>query len=317
MLIIKTYRENRAMQLRDIQYVVTIAHESSFSKAAQALFITQPALSQSIKRLEGELGVPLFIRENNTVRLTAAGKIFVTDGMEILRLSNSLRTKMSDIINLRDCHLRIGISTFYSNCYLPRIIPAFQSQYPSIHLEITEESSFCLEDLVNDEKIDFCMIPGPLASKQLDSQIIYQEQILMALPASHALNRQLTPALSSGLPFINLALLRDEPFIFLKKHQKFTRMGHTLCENAGFSPNIIFETGNWNTIHSLVSTGMGVGFIPEILTEMPTVGKRPVYYRIIANITTRPYLIAYKKGRMLPAAAQNFIEVAKNAFVTI
>lgn len=303
------------MQLRDIQYVVTVAHESSFSKAAQALYISQPALSQSIKRLENELGVPLFIRENNSIRLTAAGKIFVADGTEILKMSNALRTKMSDIINLRDCHLKIGISTFYSNCYLPKIIPAFQRQYPSIHLEIIEEISMVLEKLAEEEKVDFCMIPGPLDSKQLDCHIIYQEQILMALPSDHPLNRQITPALSSGLPFIDLALLKDEPFVFLKKHQKFTRMGHQLCENAGFSPNIIFETGNWNTVHSLVSTGMGVGFIPEILTEMPTAGKRPVYYRIMANITTRPYLIAYKKGALLPAAAQNFIEAAKNSFV--
>lgn len=303
------------MQLRDIQYVVTVAHESSFSKAAQALYISQPALSQSIKRLENELGVPLFIRENNSIRLTAAGKIFVADGTEILKMSNALRTKMSDIINLRDCHLKIGISTFYSNCYLPKIIPAFQRQYPSIHLEIIEEISMVLEKLAEEEKVDFCMIPGPLDSKQLDCHIIYQEQILIALPSDHPLNRQITPALSSGLPFIDLALLKDEPFVFLKKHQKFTRMGLSLCENAGFSPNIIFETGNWNTVHSLVSTGMGVGFIPEILTEMPTAGKRPVYYRIMANITTRPYLIAYKKGALLPAAAQNFIEAAKNSFV--
>lgn len=303
------------MQLRDIQYAVTIAQESSFSKAAQSLFISQPALSQSIKRLESELGVPLFIRENNSVHLTAAGKIFVSDGMEILHMSNTLRTKMADIINLRDCHLKIGISTFYSNCYLPKIIPAFQSQYPSVHLEIIEETSNVLEELASDGKIDFCMIPGPLDSKQLEAQVIYQEQILMALPSNHPLNRLLTPALSSGLPFIDLALLKDTPFIFLKKHQKFTRMGHQLCENAGFSPHIVFETGNWNTIHSLVSTGMGVGFIPEILMEMPTIGKRPVYYRIMADNTTRPYLIAYKKGAKLPAAAYNFIETVKSSFI--
>lgn len=302
------------MQLRDIQYVVTVAHESSFSKAAQALFISQPALSQSIKRLENELNIRLFIRENNSIRLTAAGKIFVADGIEILRMSNALRTKMSEIINLRDCNLKIGISTFYSNCYLPKILPAFQSQYPSIHLEIIEESSNVLEELASAGKVDFSMIPAPLDNKQLDSQVIYQEQILLALPPNHLLSRQITPALSSGLPFIDLALVKDEPFIFLKKHQKFTRMGMQLCRQAGFTPNIVFETGNWNTIHSLVATGMGVGFIPEILSETSTTERRPVYYRIMADNTTRPYVIAYKKGAILPAAALNFIEVAKNTF---
>ena len=304
------------MQLRDIQYVVTVAHQSSFSKAAQLLFISQPALSQSVRRLENELGVPLFIRENNTVRLTAAGKIFVADGLEILHMSNALKTKMSDIVNLRDCHLKIGISTFYSNCYLPKIIPAFQNQYPSVQLEIIEETSNVLETLVYENKVDFCMIPGPLDNKHLDSQVVYQEHILIALPPNHPINRQLTPAVSSGFPFVDAAELKDEPFIFLKKHQKFPQMGLQLCKDAGFTPNIVFETGNWNTIHSLVATGLGLGFIPEILTETPTAGLRPAYYRIIANNTTRPYLIAYKKGTPLPSAALNFIETAKSCFMT-
>lgn len=302
------------MQLRDIQYVITVAQESSFSKAADVLFISQPALSQSIKRLENELSIRLFIRETNSIRLTAAGKIFVADGIEILRLSNALRAKMSDIINLRDCNLKIGISTFYSTCYLPKIIPAFQRQYPSIHLEIIEESSNMLEELASEGKADFCMIPAPLDNKHLDSQVVYQEQILLAVPANHPLNRQITPALSSGFPFIDLALVKDEPFIFLKKHQKFTRMGMQLCQQAGFFPNIVFETVNWNTIHSLVSTGMGIGFIPEILSESKSMENPPVYYRIMADNTTRPYVIAYKKGAVLPPAALNFIEVAKKAF---
>lgn len=303
------------MQLRDIQYVVTVAQELSFSKAAQSLYISQPALSQSIKRLESELGVPLFIRANNSVTLTSAGRIFVADGQEILRMSNQLKSKMSDIINLRECHLRIGISTFYSNCYLPKILPAFRSQYPSITLEIVEESSVVLEELASEGKIDFCMIPAPLKNNQLEYQTVYQEQILLAVPPDHLLNKQLTPALSSGLPFIDLSLVAEEPFLFLKKHQKFTQMGMQLCRAAGFTPRIVFETVNWNTINSLVANGMGIGFVPEILSETPTKDRRPVYYRIMSANTTRPYLIAYKAGIDLPAAALNFIQVAKNSFI--
>lgn len=303
------------MQLRDIQYAVAVGSHLSFSKAANALYISQPALSQSIRRLEKELGALLFVRENNTVRLTAAGRIFVEDGIEILRMSNALKTKMSDIVNLRELHLRLGISTFYSNCYLPRIIPAFRSQYPSITLEIVEETSNVLEEITVEGKIDCCMIPAPLDSDQLDSQIIYQEQILLAVPSGHLLNKQITPALSNGLPFIDLSLLANEPFIFLKKHQKFTRMGLRLCKEAGFTPRIVFETINWNTIHSLVANGMGVGFVPEILTEIAVSERKPVYYRMMAANTTRPYMIAYRKGVRLPVAALNFIEIAKRSFI--
>lgn len=303
------------MQLRDIQYVVTVANEHSFSKASQILFVSQPALSQSIRRLEAELNIPLFIREGNTIRLTTAGKLFVEDGTEILRMSNHLRAKMSDIINLRECRLSIGISTFYSNCYLPHIIPTFRRQYPSITLDIVEERSNVLEKLATEGIIDFCMIPAPIDSEHLDYDIIYQEQILFALPPDHLLNKQLTPALSSGLPFLDLSLVKNEPFIFLKKTQKFTGMGLQLCKDAGFLPLIVFETMNWNTVNSLVANGMGVGFVPEILSESFTTAEKPVYYRIAANNTVRPYMVAYKKGTILPAAALNFIQVAKESFL--
>ena len=273
------------MQLRDIQYAVTIAQESSFSKAAQSLFISQPALSQSIKRLESELGVPLFIRENNSVRLTAAGKIFVSDGVEILHMSNTLRTKMADIINLRDCHLKIGISTFYSNCYLPKIIPAFQSQYPSVHLEIIEETSNVLEELASDGKIDFCMIPGPLDSKQLEAQVIYQEQILMALFEGWRIYREYLERMQ-GLRgnqintwngqwlahYFSDHFIEDEPLIgfqpFAAKEDGYEVVTRSWTDVLMAIAREIKDVRMMGYVYSLGQTNITVGFIPFVLTEI-------------------------------------------------
>jgi len=88
-------------------------------------------------------------------------------------------------------------------------------------------------------------------------------------------------------------------------------MGHRLCNEAGFSPRIVFETMNWDTINALVATGMGVGFVPEILVGAKSAAAQPTFCRILAEKTTRSYVVAYKKGRQLSAAANNFIRVAK------
>ncbi|GAA3407352.1 LysR family transcriptional regulator [Paenibacillus hodogayensis] len=302
------------MQLRDIQYTVTVARELSFSKAAHKLFVSQPALSQCIRKLEAELGTPLFIRENSTVRLTSAGELFVKEGSEILRMSERLKQRIADT---GEEQLRIGISPFYSKLYLPRIIPAFNKLYPRVALDITEMHSAALEQLVREDKVDFSMIPLPLADSEIEYRPIYQEQILFAIPRDHELHRSLTPPLSGGMPFIDLRLARNEPFIFLKKEQKFTSMGFRLCSEAGFAPNIVFETMNWDTVDALVANGMGVGFVPEILTGSSAHAEKPTYCRMIGEHTTRSYGVAYKKGRELSASAHNFIDVAQSSFYKI
>jgi len=303
------------LQLHEIQYVLTIAKEHSFSKASRQLFISQPALSQSIKRLENELNIPLFTRENNSVQLTAAGKIFVEEGYKIINLSTNLITKMSNIINIKEGNLSLGISPFYSNIFLPRIIPTFMHHFPAITLEILEEDSYMLEDDTVNGKVDFCMTPLPILHKDLEYEVVYQEQILFALPKNNNLNEKNIPALSDGIPFIDLRLVKNEPFIFFTKKQKFTEMGMRLCSDAGFIPAIIFKTTNWNTIIDLIATGMGVGFVPEILVNRTSSNKNLSYYRIMAENTTRLYAVAYKKGTALSNAAKDFISVAKKAFM--
>jgi len=299
------------MQLRDIQYALTVAKERSFSKAARKLGISQPALSQCIRKLEQELQAPLFVRENNTIKLTGAGELFMKEGGDIVGKSARLTQQIAAMADTREEKLRIGISPFYSFHYLPSIIPAFSKLYPSVKLDIAEKHSATLEELIVEDEVDFCMIPLPFTHKDIDCQPIYQEQILFAIPKNHELNNHLTPAMSSGLPFIDLRLARDEPFLFLKAEQKFTPMGHRLCNEAGFSPRIVFETMNWDTINALVATGMGVGFVPEILVGAKSAAAQPTFCRILAEKTTRSYVVAYKKGRQLSAAANNFIRVAK------
>lgn len=302
------------MQLRDIQYAVTIGRELSFSKAAEKLFISQPALSQSIRRLEKELGTPLFVRKHHHVHLTSAGELFMKEGGHILASSERLKQQVANIANHQAERVRFGISPFYSKFYLPHIIPLFNRRHPSISLDIVEMPSAILERMIMAGELDFCMIPLPITHQEIECQPVYQEQILFAIPGNHPLNEVVTPAMSTGMPFIDLALARDAPFVFLKKEQKFTSMGMRLCQEAGFQPNVVFETMNWETVNALVSTGMGVGFVPELLVGTTKIGEAPTYCRIIAENTTRPYVVANKIGRPLTPTAMKFINIAKQFF---
>lgn len=301
------------LSLKYILYVATVVEEQSFSKAAAKLYISQPALSQTIQKLEFELGIPLFIRENNTIRPTPACRIFVEDGVDIIKAAKKLNQKMIDIVNIKEGNLRIGISPFYSEYHLSRILPYFKKQFPGVSLKLTEEISQRLEELTLEDLVDFCMAPLPLSYENLEYQILQQEQILFAMPHNHPLTDQLTPALSNNLPFINLCLAKNEPFIFLK-NQRFTEMGLRLCREAGFVPKILYETKNWDTVRAFIANGLGVGFLPEVLVSSEHDHNSPDCYRIIAENTTRPYAVVYKNKNHLSAAAVNFIRVAQEVF---
>ena len=304
------------MQLKDIEYVSAVASEKNFSAAAEKLFISQPALSQAIKRLENELGVVLFNRSTSSVQLSSAGELFLAEGGTLLRLSHQLKQHMANLAAQKSGSIRIGISTFYSSYYLARILPAFRSLHPGIRISIVEGKSHELESMAVREEVDFSLIPMPLDQPELvRCHILHQEQILFAIPADSPLRSQLHVSMSMDFPFIDLSCASQEPFIFLHRDQRFYATALRLCQDAGFSPDIVCELTNWDAINALIGSGAGVGFVPELVTQrnlkdVPV----PIYCRIVNQLVTRPYVIAYKKERELSPAASDFLEFIQALF---
>ena len=304
------------MQLKDIEYVSAVASEKNFSAAAEKLFISQPALSQAIKRLENELGVVLFTRSTSSVQLSSAGELFLAEGETLVRLSHQLKQHMANLAAQKSGSIRIGISTFYSSYYLARILPAFRSLHPGIRISIVEGKSHELEFMAVREEVDFSLIPMPLDQPELvRCHILHQEQILFAIPADSPLRSQLHVSMSMDFPFIDLSCASQEPFIFLHRDQRFYATALRLCQDAGFSPDIACELTNWDAINALIGSGAGVGFVPELVTQrnlkdVPV----PIYCRIVNQLVTRPYVIAYKKERELSPAASDFLEFIQALF---
>ena len=145
--------------------------------------------------------------------------------------------------------------------------------------------------------------------------ILHQEQILFAIPADSPLRSQLHVSMSMDFPFIDLSCASQEPFIFLHRDQRFYATALRLCQDAGFSPDIVCELTNWDAINALIGSGAGVGFVPELVTQrnlkdVPV----PIYCRIVNQLVTRPYVIAYKKERELSPAASDFLEFIQALF---
>jgi LysR family hydrogen peroxide-inducible transcriptional activator len=300
------------MRLKDFLYFSTIAKFKSYSKAADELFISQPTLSQAILRLENELGVRLLDRDNTTVSLTTAGKIFLEDADEILASTEKLKKKMKNISESNYGTIRVGTSQFYGSYIFPVLIPSLKENYPGIKIEITEESSYHLEKLVENGDLDFAFIPLPITSDRITSSHMFDEKILLAVPDKPGIYCKLNLTPDKQWPYVeNFAALSDENFMLLKKNMKLRIKADELCENAGFRPNVIIESQNMETLRNYVALGMGISFLSHLLAGSNKTGI--LYYQLQDYSIVRDFVLIYLKNNPLSSMEKSFIQVSKEA----
>lgn len=300
------------MRLKDFLYFSTIARYKSYSKAADELFISQPTLSQAITRLENELCVKLFDRDNMTVTLTPAGKIFLEDANEILNATDRLKKKMKNISESNYGTIRVGSSQFYGSYIFPALIPALKENYPGIKIEITEESSDHLETMVENGELDFAFIPLPITSEHLTYCHMFDEKILLAVPDEAGINNKLKLTPDKHWPYVeNFSAMADEPFMLLKKNMKLRIKADALCENAGFSPNVIIESQNMETLRNYVALGMGSSFLSHLIAGSNKPGI--LYCQLHDYSIVRDFVLIYSKNNPLSSMEKAFIQVSKEA----
>ncbi|SEM77605.1 LysR family transcriptional regulator [Paenibacillus sp. OV219] len=291
------------MEFRQLQYVIQIAKEKNFSRAAEKLHIAQPSLSQQLSKLEKEIGVLLFRRTTNSVELTHAGSVFVKKAQGILDNIEQLKQELDDLAHMRKGKLVVGSLSITGSHVLPIVLPIFAEQYPEIEIVLVEDTPSKLEQLTASGQTDLSLLALPLFEPSLEWVPIIEEEIVLAVPPEHHLAKKSEP--------IRIESLRNEPFIVLKKGQGFRQNALEICEKAGFEPRIVFESTNIETIQSLVAAGMGITFIPKMITRSSVNALTPVYLPLAPPSPIRTLVIASRKGRYLSRAAEAFIETMK------
>jgi LysR family transcriptional regulator, hydrogen peroxide-inducible genes activator len=291
------------MELRQLLYAVQIAKEHNFSRAAEKLHIAQPSLSQQLSKLEKEIGVLLFHRNTNSVELTHAGALFIDKAQQILSMVDGLRQEMEDISQMKKGRLIVGSMPITGATILPLVLPVFQKRYPQIEVTLIEETSANLEGLTASGETDISLLMLPLQQEKLVYQTIYEEEIVLTVPPKH-------PLASRKPNIIDVSELASEPFIALKKGQGLRKMTHELCDEAGFTPNVVFESSNMETVLSLVAAGMGIAFVPSMISQRTFSDLSPVNLHLTSR-PTRTLVIAYRKERYLSKAAEAFISTIR------
>ena len=299
------------MKFQQLYYILEVAKERSFSKAAQKLFITQPSLSQSIQNLEQQLGIQLFDRTTTPISLTYAGEVYVKNAKQILSLEKKLFEQMSELIALKKGRIIVGVSPYHNKYILPRILPIFQKQYPGIDIVSVEKNTVERRDALLSGTVDISLTVFVEKDPNFDYLPLITEKIFLALPPTSPLSKYLK---KSVFPLISLEQFRNEPFIVLKKDQALHILADGLFKQAGFKPRILMEIGNIDATIAMVMENLGLAFVPDTIVNNSNVKYTPIYCTIDNFFPTREVAFAYRKGHPLNQAASAFIATARNFF---
>lgn len=307
--------ENEQMIFRNYEYFIAIAESGSLTKAAQQLYVSQPSLSQYLKRLETSLGVELFDHSTSPLRLTYTGEKYYQYVKEVRQLDENVQREFRDIQNRTSGRLRLGVALWRGACLLPDIFPAFHAKYPNIHLELTEARSAQLETALMNDKLDLAVLnlPHSLHYEKLTCEILCKERILLAAPTQHPSIQKILQncQVIDGHPVAPLELLREIPLISTKPGQNLTHeVIYTLGKHQ-IEPDILLETGNLTTAINLTARGMGCAFVPE---EGAKVCQHPgsvTYFAVNTPDLVWDLGAVYRKEAYLPHLARLFIDSLK------
>lgn len=263
------------MNLQQLPYLTAIAQKGSLSGAAQALGITQPALSRYLHDLEHDAGLELFYRERKKMFPTAAGKVYLETVQEMQDVWDNTRRSIA----LLDCkpqeRLRIGLSPHRGSTLLADIYPYFNREYPQVELTMLDGYFQEEKDRLLRGEVDLVMSGGPLFD-DVWSIPFTREEIVLAVPAFH---RPEVPQVKdfSQFPFARLEEFKDAVFVMPQGGASLTQAVEPLFQRAGFQPQVAFSTPNVVTESRLIASGMGVGLLP---TYYAVNGRDMVYYRL-------------------------------------
>lgn len=173
------------MEVRELNYLIAIAEEKSISRAAERLFMAQSSLSQFLSTMENELGSRLFVRTSTGVRLTEAGQLMVRYAYRTLSEYHSVRDQMQDLHEMKRGRVLMGISTFRGSFLMPPVLNAFRLEYPGIDVEIVEENSMALEQMLQNGDIDLGLLVLPTKKTKAEVTPLMRDEICLITRGDH------------------------------------------------------------------------------------------------------------------------------------
>jgi DNA-binding transcriptional LysR family regulator len=293
------------LNLGRLQVLCEVINRGSFSAAAEALSYTQSAVSQSIARLEAEIGTTLVVRDRRGVRATAAGSTLVTHAEAIFAQVDAAETELAAVLGARAGRLRVASFPSAGATLMPLAVARFRREHPDVSLTLAEGEPEDIGPRVRAGEFDLALLfqfPGvrerPAAG--LRSTKLLEDPMHVALPAEHPLVDKRA---------LSLADLRDQHWVQTSASSPCARHVVRSCLAAGFEPYVAFESDDYDTVQGLVAAGVGVALIPRL--ALTRVHSGIVVRALAPSSPTRQVTVATMNGPGVAPAARAMIEVLR------
>ena len=295
------------MNTKQLQYVLMVAREGSFSRAADILNITQPSLSQYIKKIENEVGLELFDRTNGDVRITDAGRVYIETARQILDLEHQMQNSFSDIAKNKVGSLIIGAAPYRAASMLPAIAKSFQTLHPGMHLIVREGTTAELVEGMEHGEYDLALTLLPIDKRLFCWEKVVEEELILAVPASFPPFPS-TEVQDRKYPALDANILHNQPLVLLTETQYMQRQLQNILIHKKISIRTAAIVKSLEAQIEFVKAGIGMALVPSGIERFCNDGS-VAFYSFTDPLPKREVVVMWRKDRQLSKVAAELKDV--------
>lgn len=305
------------MKTHDMECILKIHQIGNLSKAAEEMFISQPALSRILAKVENALGVAIFDKTNHPWKLTYAGELYIESTKKMLAIEKQLFEEIKNTTIDKKGHLKIGAMFAEERNILPKILSHFNARYQDYKINILSSPPNQMNIQLIENNIDFAIMPMPENEKieELEYLPIQTYNIFLALPLTHELTKNyVCPSNKKDFPEIDFSVLSNQPFISLKQCLPLYKILNKISADNNFKPKIVLKTHTSETALEFVANNYGAALVSDENFFSDELLKRIALFKIKNYKLTKTIAVVYKKDKKFNPAEKEFLRLAKNLY---
>lgn len=302
------------MRLREYEYILAIAREKSVNRAADSLFITQPALSKVLLRVESEVGIPLFERRGREMLPTEAGKIYLEYASQLVAMNDRFEMRMKR--NAPDsAELVLAIPLIRNDFVINSVLPQAYRRLPNMPIRILPTGQRTILDHLLHGDYPFALgIVTEEYAQTLSYRLIGAEEMILAVPRGHPLENCSVRLPDCTYPFIDARALADTPFIVSRPDSYSGRFANSFFHAHEIHPPIALQVPLTSSILQSVALGVGVAILPSIPARHMRLDDAVTYLSIRDHSHSHAVGVMFRKERTLSEAEEAFIHILRQAY---
>lgn len=303
----------KMMTNQTAHYLRTLFDLGSISRAADALGISQPSLTQYIQRIENEWKVEIIDRSIRPFRPTEEGLMILKTEQAVAELRNNCHQALIDFAQGVRGHIRIGVSEYREIFFLTDVLPIFKKRYPLVEISLIEGTTDQLETFARDGLTDISITIAPTYLDNFLVDELFLEKHLLAVPSNSPILKGFKPKKTAdGLPIFPFERLNNQPFLIVKSGQRLHDVFLELCKTTSAKPKVVLESESLAASLALANAGLGATIVTDYLAErFDNANCHLRYFELAPAIAPRSVIAIRRRSRYVPKAVSALIDTMK------